>query len=82
MRSGKDKTMLERDGQLSTTKVLEPAHLMKPMSTLEISTTHTKKFKPMNKEDCKLINMVFAKDNTKKRKTWIRNIQEGMTIQY
>ena len=33
---------------------------------------HVKKFKPMDEEDCKLIEMVFAKKNANECKIWIR----------
>ncbi len=36
----------------------------------------------MDEEDCKLIEMVFAKKNANECKIWIRNIQEGMYINY
>ena len=43
---------------------------------------YVKRFKPMDEEDCKLIEMVFAKKSANKCKIWIRNIQEGVYINY
>src|SRR6266540_2789970 len=43
---------------------------------------HIKKFKPMDEEDHRLIDMAFAKKNAGERKIWIRDIQEGTYIDY
>ena len=43
---------------------------------------HIKKFKPMDEEDHKLIETVFAKKNADERKIWIRGIKEGTYIDY
>src|SRR6266540_5392165 len=43
---------------------------------------YVKRSKPMDEEDCKLIEMVFAKKNANECKIWIRNIQEGVYINY
>ncbi|CAJ0756558.1 11694_t:CDS:2, partial [Entrophospora sp. SA101] len=43
---------------------------------------HVKKFKPMDDEDHKLIDMAFAKKNADERKSWIRGIEDGTYIDY